>query len=191
MNAVENFDAHANENRDTIGIWGNGNVGFVTALILRKKFPNAKLYVFGVQEHKNDYFSFADKTFLVDDIPDDLVIDHAFECVGGRGSEAAINQIIDYIKPQGTINLMGVSEKPVPINTRMVLEKGLTLLGNSRSNYDDFKKCVDLMSENDDVREYLSTIVSEMVYVHSIDDMIRAFEDDVNNDFKTVMKWEI
>lgn len=191
MNAVENFDAHANKNRDTIGIWGNGNVGFVTALILRKKFPNAKLYVFGVQEHKNDYFSFADKTFLVDDIPDDLVIDHAFECVGGRGSEAAINQIIDYIKPQGTINLMGVSEKPVPINTRMVLEKGLTLLGNSRSNYDDFKKCVDLMSENDDVREYLSTIVSEMVYVHSIDDMIRAFEDDVNNDFKTVMKWEI
>ena len=86
---------------------------------------------------------------------------------------------------------MGVSENPVPINTRMVLEKGLQLLGNSRSNYDDFKKSVDMMANNKDVREYLSTIVSEQVVVHTIDDMIRAFEDDTYNDFKTVMKWEI
>jgi ribitol-5-phosphate 2-dehydrogenase len=147
--------------------------------------------VFGVEEHKNRYFSFADDTFIINDIPEDLQLDHAFECVGGRGSEAAISQIIDYIKPQGTINLMGVSENPVPINTRMVLEKGLQLLGNSRSNYDDFKKSVDMMANNKDVREYLSTIVSEMVVVNTIDDMIRAFEDDTYNDFKTVMKWEI
>jgi hypothetical protein len=30
-----------------------------------------------------------------------------------------------------------------------------------------------------------------MVVVNTIDDMIRAFEDDTYNDFKTVMKWEI
>lgn len=48
--------------------------------------------------------------YLVNNIPSDLKVDHAFECVGGRGSEAAINQIIDYIQPQGTISLMGVSE---------------------------------------------------------------------------------
>jgi ribitol-5-phosphate 2-dehydrogenase len=191
MNAVSTFKKHAHDRKDAIGIWGNGNVGFVTALILRKEFPDAKIYVFGVEEHKNRYFSFADDTFIINDIPEDLQLDHAFECVGGRGSEAAISQIIDYIKPQGTINLMGVSENPVPINTRMVLEKGLQLLGNSRSNYDDFKKSVDMMANNKDVREYLSTIVSEMVVVNTIDDMIRAFEDDTYNDFKTVMKWEI
>ena len=73
----------------------------------------------------------------------------------------------------------------------MVLEKGLTLLGNSRSNYDDFKKSVDLMEEYPDVCDYLSTIISEEVVVQSIDDMHRAFDDDLNNDFKTVMKWEI
>lgn len=73
----------------------------------------------------------------------------------------------------------------------MVLEKGLTLLGNSRSNYDDFKKSVELMEMYPDVCEYLSTIISEEVVVHSIDDMHRAFDDDLNNDFKTVMKWEI
>ncbi len=191
MNAIENFENHSHKRRDTIGIWGNGNVGFVTALAMKKLYPESKIYVFGIGEHKMAYFSFVDDTFYVNDIPEGLQVDHAFECVGGRASETAINQIIDYIKPQGSITLMGVSEKNVEINTRMVLEKGLTLLGNSRSNYDDFKKAVDLMETYPEVCEYLSTIISEEIEVKSIDDMHRAFENDLNNDFKTIMKWEI
>lgn len=191
MNAVENFKKHAHARKDVIGIWGNGNLGFISSLVLKKTYPDSKIIVFGVEEHKMPYFSFVDETYLINDIPEGLQIDHAFECVGGRASGDAINQIIDYIKPQGTINLMGVSENPIPINTRMVLEKGLTLLGNSRSNYDDFKASVDLMENNKDVCEYLSTIISEEIVVHTIDDMHRAFENDLNNDFKTVMKWEI
>ncbi len=191
MNAVENFKAKAHDRKEVIGIWGNGNLGFIASLILKKSYPDCKIVVFGVEEAKMGYFSFADDTYLINSIPEDFKCDHAFECVGGKGSEAAINQIIDYINPQGTITLMGVSENPVAINTRMVLEKGLTLLGNSRSNYDDFKKSVELMEQNRDVCEYLSTIISEEVVVKSIDDMHRAFDDDINNDFKTVMKWEI
>lgn len=191
MNAVENFKKSANARKNAIGIWGNGNLGFISALVLKKTYPDTKIIVFGVEEHKMAYFSFVDETYLINNIPSDLRVDHAFECVGGRGSEAAINQIIDYIQPQGSITLMGVSETPVGINTRMVLEKGLTLLGNSRSNYDDFKKSVELMETYPDVCEYLSTIISEEVVVQSIKDMHKAFEDDLNNDFKTVMKWDI
>lgn len=191
MNAVENFKKMSHKRKDVIGVWGNGNLGFIASLVLKKTYPDSKVIVFGVEEHKMAYFSFVDETYLINAIPSDLQVDHAFECVGGRGSEAAINQIIDYIKPQGTINLMGVSENNVGINTRMVLEKGLTLLGNSRSNYDDFKKSVELMETYDDVCEYLSTIISEEVVIQSIDDMHRAFDDDLNNDFKTIMKWEI
>ena len=191
VNAVENFKKAANTRKNVIGIWGNGNLGFISALILKKTFPDTKIIVFGVEEHKMAYFSFVDETYLINNIPNDLKVDHAFECVGGRGSETAINQIIDYIQPQGTISLMGVSETPVGINTRMVLEKGLTLLGNSRSNYDDFKKSVEMMEKYPDIREYLSTIISEEVIVHSIKDIHRAFENDLNNDFKTIMRWDI
>lgn len=191
MNAVENFEKIAHHRRETIGIWGNGNLGFIVALVLRKKYPQSRIFVFGVEEHKMAYFSFVDDTYLINDIPSDLKVDHAFECVGGRASGTAINQIIDYIKPQGTISLLGVSENNVPINTRMVLEKGLTLLGNSRSDYGDFKKAVELMESYEDVCEYLSTIISEEVIVQSIDDMHKAFDNDLNNDFKTIMKWEI
>ena len=191
MNAVDNFKHHSHQRKDILGIWGNGNVGFITALVLKKVYPDSKIIVFGVEEQKMAYFSFVDETYLINDIPEGLLVDHAFECVGGRASGTAINQIIDYIRPQGSITLMGVSEKPVEINTRMVLEKGLTLLGNSRSNYQDFKKSVELMETNPDVCDYLSTIVSEEVIVRSIEDMHRAFDDDLNNDFKTIMKWEI
>lgn len=191
MNALEHFDKYSHLKKQTIGVWGCGNVGFVTALILKKTFPNAKIIVFGVTEQKLSYFSFADETYLINHIPPDLRVDHAFECVGGSGSEKAINQIIDYINPMGSIALMGVSENNVAINTRMVLEKGLTLLGNSRSGYEDFERSVAFIEENEDVRNYLKTIISEEVVVRNVSDMHRAFENDLTNEFKTVMKWEI
>lgn len=191
MNALEHFDKYSHLKKQTIGVWGCGNVGFVTALILKKTFPNAKIIVFGVTEQKLSYFSFADETYLINHIPPDLRVDHAFECVGGSGSEKAINQIIDYINPMGSIALMGVSENNVAINTRMVLEKGLTLLGNSRSGYEDFERSVAFIEENEDVRNYLKTIISEEVVVRNVSDMHRAFENDLTNEFKTVMKWEV
>ena len=53
-----------------------------------------------------------------------------------------INSIIKYIKPQGSVMLMGVSENKVAINTRDILEKGLTLIGCSRSGRKDFIEAV-------------------------------------------------
>lgn len=191
VNAVETFKERAHARKDVIGVWGNGNVGFVTALLLKKEFPDSKVIVFGVTEEKMAYFSFADETYLINNIPEDLKVDHAFECVGGVASETAIEQIIAYICPQGTINLMGVSEQPVAINTRMVLEKGLSVFGNSRSSYLDFKRAVELLDGHLDVREYLSTIISEEIEIKTIQDMHKAFENDGNNAFKTIMKWEI
>jgi ribitol-5-phosphate 2-dehydrogenase len=191
MNALEHFDKYSHLQKQTIGIWGCGNVGFVTALVLKKTFPNAKIIVFGTTEQKLNYFSFADETYLINNIPPDLRIDHAFECVGGMGSESAINQIIDYINPMGSIALMGVSENNVAINTRMVLEKGLTLLGNSRSGREDFERSIQFIEENEDVRNYLRSIISEEIVVRTVSDMHKAFENDLTNEFKTVMKWEI
>lgn len=191
MNAVDHFKKYSHKRKDTIGIWGNGNLGFISALVLKTMYPDSKIIVFGVQRQKMQFFPFVDETYLINEIPDDLRVDHAFECVGGGGSEKAINQIIDYIQPEGSIALLGVSELNVAINTRMVLEKGLSLLGSSRSGYVDFKRSIDFLEENERAREYLDTIISEEIAIRNIEDMHRAFEHDVLNDFKTVMKWEV
>ena len=125
VHAISRFDKIAHSRRNVIGVWGDGNLSYMTSLFLKKFFPESKVYVFGIVPKKLADFTFVDETFLTTDIPSDLKIDHAFECVGGNASQIAINQIIDYINPEGTISILGVSEYPVPVNTRMMLEKGL------------------------------------------------------------------
>ena len=191
FNAMENFEKKSHTCRDKIGIWGNGNLGFISALVLKTLYPDTEVSVMGLGHDKMHYFPFVDATYPIDELPPDFEIDHAFECVGGSGSESAINQIIDYIRPQGSIVMLGVSENNVAINTRMVLEKGLTLLGNSRSGYVDFAKAIDFLENNERAAEYMDTIISEEIEISSIKDMNRAFEHDQMNDFKTVMKWNI
>jgi len=191
MNALEHFEHYSHFKKQTLGVWGCGSVGFVTALILKKTFPNAEVIVFGTTDEKLSYFQFADETYKIDNIPPDLRVDHAFECVGGSACEDAINQIIDYINPEGSIALMGVSESNVPVNTRMILEKGLTLLGNSRSGYEDFYNSIEFLRNFPEAQLYLENIISDEVVVKSIKDITDAFDRDINNEFKTIMKWEI
>ena len=141
--AINRFDRFAHGRRDRIGVWGDGNLAFITSLLLKKKYPHSEVLIFGVHEFKMRDFVFTDGTYNVTDIPKDIGIDHAFECVGQEASGTAVNQIIDYIQPEGVISLLGVSENPVPLNTRMILEKGLHVYGSSRSGYEDFKETIE------------------------------------------------
>ena len=124
---INRFDDLAITPKDVLGVWGDGNLGFITSLLLKVMYPESKVIIFGKHHENLNLFSFADEQYRIHDVPDDLVIDHGFECVGSSASQTAIEQMIDLINPQGTINLFGVSEYPIPINTRMILEKGLTI----------------------------------------------------------------
>lgn len=190
VNAIENFLKKSHKRRNVIGVWGCGNMGYITTLLLKSYFPDSKIIVVGTRMEKLNYFSFADDVKLITELEPDFMVDHAFECVGGEKSEDAIDQIIAHINPEGSISLMGVSEEPVDINTRMVLEKGLTLLGNSRSGYEDFEKAVEL-EQDKQTQAYLKNIISEEIEINCLNDINEAFDRDLNNDFKTVMKWNI
>lgn len=191
INAVDNLQRELIPGNSIFGLWGDGNVSFVTALTLKVKYPEARILIFGINESKLRMFSFADRCFLTEHIPAGLQVDHCFECVGGQASGRAIEQMIGLIRPQGTISLMGVSEDPVGINTRMVLEKGLKLFGNSRSGKEDFEQAISIIHQREAIRGYLETMISEIVEVRELSHIYHAFEQDQLNDFKTVMKWEI
>ena len=192
MHAVSRFLDISHERRDVIGIWGDGNLAFITSLILKKKLKCTKIYVFGIDEDKLSDFSFVDRTFLTTEIPETISLDHAFECVGGNGSPVAIEQIIKYIRPEGTISILGVSEYPVPVNTRMILEKGLRLFGTSRSGKKDFENTIDLYKENPDVPYYLARLIGKTVEINEFGDIKKAFNEDKNKSHgKTIMHWNI
>ncbi len=191
INALDAFERKRVTDVGRIGIWGDGNMGFIVSLVIHCLYPDSEIFIFGKTMRKLQHFSFADKVMMIDRIPEGTTVDHCFECVGGKNSELAIEQMINIISSQGCINLMGVSETPVAVNTRLVLEKGITLLGNSRSNSEDMKKAVKLISENPLCRKYLQMLVSEVVDIYDESDMAHSFEQSTLNDFKTVMKWEV
>ena len=176
--------------KDNLGVWGDGNLGFITSLFLKEKFPDSNVFVFGKHVENLNLFTFADGIYQIHNVPDNLAIDHGFECVGSAASQSAIEQIIDLINPQGTISLFGVSEYPVPINTRMVLEKGLTVQGNSRSEREDFIGVVETLKENPRLFEYLEKLVANVCEINSLNDLKDAFDKDYISNFgKTILKW--
>ena len=190
VHAVARFDMVAHERRNRIGVWGDGSLAYVVSSILKERFPKSEIIVVGRNPRKLSTFSFVSETYLSTSIPSNLEIDHAFECCGGEGSYYAIEDIIRYINPQGALVLMGVSENRVAINTRMVLEKGLQLLGCSRSGRADFIKATELLRKKN-FQQKMKMIIYEDDPVCCIGDIHRVFTNDVATPFKTVFRWEV
>ena len=192
MHSISRLGLRRNADTDSFGVWGDGNLGFIVSLLLNRLYPNSKIFIFGKNPEKLQYFSFATATYQIDEIPQDLVISHAIECVGGMGSQDAVGQIIDHIKPEGTISLMGVSEHPIEINTRMVLEKGITMYGSSRSGRADFIKTIDFLAEHPAACRRLANLVGIVKPVSTIKEMVLFFELELQNPWgKAVMEWKM
>jgi ribitol-5-phosphate 2-dehydrogenase len=107
-----------------------------------------RLQVFGAISDKLDNFKFAQTDLVQEyDFNSSKSFDIAVECTGGRFSESAVNQAIDILSPGGVLILMGVTEERVPINTRDVLERGITMIGSSRSSAADYYPVVKAMRD--------------------------------------------
>lgn len=190
VHALSRLDKSAHSVRNTIGIWGDGSLAYVVASIIKETMPQTRIIVVGKDSYKLSQFLFADETYLSENISKDFYVDHAFECAGGEGSYYAIDDIIKYINPQGTVMLLGVSENKIAINTRDVLEKGLTLIGSSRSGRQDFEKSVNLL-ESVNFQKRISRIIYQDDAVSDVSDIHRVFRTDSSTPFKTVFKWNL
>ena len=161
-----------------VAVFGDGPVGYLTAATLHFIFnvPKSQLIVFGAVEEKLAEFTEFSTTHLVHDYDfiGETGVQTVLECTGGKFSSSAINQAIDLIDREGEIILMGVTEDLVPINTRDVLEKGLTLKGSSRSTKKDFEQLMEAF-KNKQFQKILQQLVpNEAWTIHSIDDLIKA-----------------
>ncbi len=83
---------------------------------------------------------------------------------------------------------MGVTESRVPINTRDVLEKGITLYGSSRSIANDFERLMDYFKVQA-YQDLLRKLVPSSFYsIRSIDDLSRAMERTIEQkNFKKIL----
>lgn len=191
VHAVTTFLKTAKTRKDKIAVWGDGGLSYIVLSLLREYLPDADLTVIGINPGKLQYFNFADHILTVDQVSGREMYDHTFECVGGQASGQAISQMIDCILPEGEILLLGVSEEPVPVPTRMVLEKGLTLVGRSRSTKEDFEQAVKLLMNQKQFYSRMALLISQIIPIHQIADIHAAFQAAAAADFKIVLDWKI
>jgi len=165
--------------RARVAVFGDGPVGYLTAAMLHHAYrigPD-RLTVFGAIREKLDYFTFAGTQMVQQyDFQSGGKADIVLECTGGKFSESALNQGIDLLSPGGHLIAMGVSEDRVPVNTRDVLEKGITIHGSSRSSAEDFRQVLKVM-ENADCQATLGKLIPDQYTVVSrAEDFSRAME---------------
>ena len=170
-----------------IGIWGDGAMAYMMALTLSQLKPQCSLAIFGKHDDKLVNFSFADHRINIADRTDTTTVNVAFECVGGAGSQTAISQAVQRLVPTGTLVLMGVSEVAPVIPTRLILEKGLTLVGTSRSTKKDFKLSIEIISFPT-IQNSLLKIISSYRTVKSASNLIDEFNEDRKLPFKKILQ---
>lgn len=175
-----------------VAVWGDGGLGYLVSSLLKHFIPEVRLSVVGTHKHKLELFRFADALYTVDELDmEELKPDCIFECVGGEGAESAITQMLEKVRAEGIIFLLGVSENPVSISTRTVLEKGITLIGRSRSGRKDFEMAYEIIKNDKKFRNRILKIVSEVIEIKQTSDIDYAFERSRSADFKIILDWKI
>lgn len=189
--AISQIPSEEWANVKSVGVWGDGTVGYLLSLCIKKEFPNIKITVFGKHEEKLILFSHVDGVETVrQDCSSYPYVDLAFEAVGGSKAGEAVNQIIETIASCSFVCLTGVSEFPILTNTRKILEKGLTLRGASRSLRQDFLKAKLFLDETEDF-SLLDKIISNECSIRTPDELTEAFHIEQKIPYKMILNWDI
>lgn len=164
--AIKQFQLNFN---DRVAVLGGGFMGFITAAVLSKivGIPKRDLLVTDVFDFKLDKFEGFATAINTQKEPignEHLSsFDVAFECVGGRAAETTIDQSFSLLAPGGTLMLVGVSEEKIPIKTRNMLEKGLTIKGTTRSAAIDYPDVLEWL-KREEFRKVLKQIIFPEVF---------------------------
>lgn len=177
MAAIRRIDTLENKN---IGIWGDGIVGYILAHVIKMMNKNCKVTCIGKNEEKLNKFE-VDQTLLINDSKlEKNKFDLLFECVGGKFSGNAINQMIECAKFGADIVLTGVSEDGALINTRRILEKAVRITGTTRSTIEDFERSSNALN-NEEFRNILKKVILSKNKVEDISDYYKVFERESKN----------
>lgn len=162
--------------RSRVLLFGDGPVAYALYAVLSHIFqlPKELIHVVGLSREKLARFQNATTTLFEEDLPGEFSL--AFECVGGKGITQAADKAIGKLLPGGLLVLMGVSEEDVPINTRDVLEKGLTLMGSSRSSRINYKTIMEHMEDPAFQEILLALHTAPAFIIHKPTDLNLAFD---------------
>jgi len=163
-----------------VAVLGGGFMGFITAATLSFILGISKqdILVTDVFDFKLEKFEEFAVTLNVKEksIPKDFLssFDVSFECAGGKAAESTIQQALSLLSPGGRCMLIGVSEEKIPIRTRTLLEKGLTLRGTTRSAAIDYPEVLRWLRRRDFTDALRRIIYPKIFRAESCDSILLA-----------------
>ena len=163
------------ESVKSVTVWGDGIMGYIISLVAKYGF-GCEVNIVGLSKEKLEKFDFAN-VYYSNDIEALPRMSVAIEAVGGNASGIAANQAIDKLYSGGKLILSGVANDNVPLNTRMVLEHGISIRGTTRSVRCDFEKAVELLTIPE-FREHIKTLLLSVREVNNIRDYYAVFEEE-------------
>ena len=163
------------ESVNSVTVWGDGIMGYIISLVAKYGF-GCEVNIVGLSKEKLEKFDFAN-VYYSNDIEALPRMSVAIEAVGGNASGIAANQAIDKLYSGGKLILSGVANDNVPLNTRMVLEHGISIRGTTRSVRCDFEKAVELLTIPE-FREHIKTLLLSVREVNNIRDYYAVFEEE-------------
>lgn len=166
-------------NNKKIAIWGDGIMAYMVYIIINKIY-HLPVVIVGLKDSKLALFK--DATIIHADEMDksNSEFNIMFECVGGKGSESAINSMIDHSSIGSTLVLMGVSEEPIHINTRKILEKGICIKGVTRSSVNDFNIVTEYIKKSE-VIDALNPLILSIKTINDTSDIYEVFTKEISN----------
>lgn len=164
---------------DRIAIFGDGIVGYILCCMLRSKF-NGTIIAVGKHKEKLEKFP-AHEKILLEELRENITFSIAFECVGGKGMEDALEKILQFIDIGGNVVLTGVAENNISINTRRILEKKITICGSTRSTVSDFKTAMNLLVKDKNLYNQIKELKIQTIDIKSINDFYDSFENEIKN----------
>ena len=163
------------ESVKSVTVWGDGIMGYIISLVEKYGF-GCEVNIVGLSKEKLEKFDFAN-VYYSNDIETLPRMSVAIEAVGGNASGIAANQAIDKLYSGGKLILSGVANDNVPLNTRMVLEHGISIRGTTRSVRCDFEKAVELL-RIPEFREHIKALLLSVREVNNIRDYYAVFEEE-------------
>ena len=155
----------ANVNKNTKAlVVGGGIIGLSSALFLKKQGVSyvAVSETNPARGNKAVELEVADEWFdaLKEDTIGKLIEKNFDVVIDCCGNSPAVNSAITVTKPGGTIILAGVSMENINISSLIAVMHELTLKGAIGYTYDEFKSCIDLISNKEiEVSKFISDVV--------------------------------
>jgi NADPH2:quinone reductase len=132
-------------------VLGNGTLGLLTLIALRSRFGVDPSRVTITGHHWDSRAEVVeglgrpveDDGEAASEIAD--IVDVAFDCVGGEASAPTLALAIQMLRPGGTGVIFGPSEGPMLVDTRMMIAKGLSIVGCNRALPRHFAEALELV----------------------------------------------